>query len=159
VKIPRSKPLVVSLPKEHNYRIEEGKYRARLHKITRTHRQNGSGRAEVLRLVFELMVQGKEHFINLAKVEFPLNLEHGSELRKVLTRLIGKEALADLSGQEFDFETMVGKEADVEIEHIITSRRENYDYPFVQIRDIQPAGTLVETKPVSLPEQPKELVK
>lgn len=145
MKIPNTNPLVFHMPKEHNYRIEEGKYRSRIYKIVRAQRQNGSGCADILRIIFELKVPGKEQFLNLAKAEFNLNLEHGSELRNVVTRLLGKEALAALSGREIDFETMLGREADVEIEHIITSKRENFDYPYVHVRDIQLPGKLVET--------------
>jgi hypothetical protein len=143
MKINDVKPLVYQMPKEHNYRIEEGKYHAHIHKIVRTPRQTGNGCMDNLRFLFELNVPGKEKFLNLAKAEFPLNLEHGSDLRNMLSHLLGKEALAALSGQEIDFEKMVGMEADVEVEHIITSKRDNYDYPFVQVRDIQPPGTLV----------------
>jgi hypothetical protein len=154
MRIPKARPLVVPMPKEHNYKIEEGRYRARIHKIVRTQRQNGSGCADILRIVFELQVPGKENFINLAKAEFPLNLEHGSELRNVLARLLGKDVLAAKSGGEMDFEILLGKEADVEIEHIITNKSDQYDYPFVHVCEIQPPGTLVQVKPVE--PQPKE---
>ena len=96
--------------------------------------------------MFDVTVPGKEKFLNLAKAEFPLNLEHGSDLRNILTRLLGKEVMAELSGQEIDFETLVGREVDVEIEHIVTSKREQYEYPFVQVRDIQLPGQLVKTE-------------
>ena len=154
MKINTVRPLKVQMPKEHNYRIEEGKYRAHIHKVVRTSRQTGNGCMDNLRLVFELNVPGREKFLNLAKAEFPLNLEHGSDLRNVLTRLLGKQAMAELSGGEIDFEKLVGIEADVEIEHIITKKRDNYDYPFVQVRDIQLPGSTV--KPEVKPEQPKE---
>ena len=151
MKIPKAKPIVVPMPREHNYRIGEGRYGSLVHKVVRTGRQNCQGGDEVLRIVFAVNVPGKERFLNLAKAEFALNLEHGSELRNFLVRLIGKESLAALSGQEINFETLVGKPVDVEIEHIITSKRDQYDYPFVRVCDIQPAGTfvkVVEAKPV-----------
>ena len=153
MKIPQTKPLIIPMPKEHNYRIEEGKYRVRIYKLVKTPKQNGLGCVEVLRIVFELNVPGKEQFLNLAKAEFPLTLEHGSELRNVITRLLSKGVLAALSGREIDLEILLGRAADVEIEHIITSKRENYDYPFVQIRDIQLPGTFVK---LDEPTQPKE---
>lgn len=159
MKINKVSPLKYQMPKDHNYGIEAGTYRARIYKIIRTPRQTGNGCMDNLRLMFEMMVQGKEKFLNLAKAEFPLNLEHGSDLLNVITRLLGKEVMAALSGQEIDFEKMVGMEVDVEIEHIITSKSDQCDYPFVQVRDIQKPDTLVNTTPAEdkQPEQPKEV--
>jgi len=146
MKIPKTKPLVVPMPREQNYRIEEGYYSAVIHKIIRTPRLNCQDCGDVLRIVFALNVPGKDKFINLAKAEFPPNLEHGSELRNVLANLLGKEVLAAMSGAEINFEALVGMAVDVQVEHVITSKRDQYDYPFVQVCDIKPAGTLV--KPV-----------
>jgi hypothetical protein len=133
------------MPQEHNYRIEEGYYTGVIQKIVRASRPNCRD-ADILRIVFGLKVPGKENFLNLAKAEFSLNLEHGSELRNVLTRLLGKEALAAKSGGQIDLQSLVGMPVDVQVEHVITSKRDQYDYPLVQVCDIQPAGTLVEVK-------------
>jgi hypothetical protein len=143
--IPRSRPLVRTVPKEHNFRVEAGRYKARIHKITTVPRQNASGCVENLRISFEVFVPGEERHINLAKAEFPYSLEHGSDLHNVLTRLLGRETLLALSGQDFDFETLLGKEVDVEVEHVITEKRALYEYPLVKICDIQPPGTFVKT--------------
>jgi hypothetical protein len=147
MKIPKAKPLVVPMPKVQNYRIEEGYYAAIISKIVRTARPNCQECGDLLRIVFALHVPGKEKFINLAKAEFNLNLEHGSELRNVLATLLGKEVLAAMSGAEINFESLVGMRADVQVEHVITNKRDQYDYPFVQICDIRPAGSLVAAKP------------
>jgi chitinase len=155
MKIPKAKSLIVSMPQEHNYRIEEGYYTGVIHKIVRTPRPNSQDCGDVLRIVFALNVSGKEMFLNLAKAEFNLNLEHGSELRNVLTRLLGKETLAALSGKEINLESLVGTAADVQVEHVTTSKSDLYDYPFVRVCDIQPAGTLVTVKPADAQGQPK----
>jgi hypothetical protein len=152
MRIPKAKPLIVPMPQEHNYRIEEGYYPAVVHKIVRTPRPNCQDCGDVLRFVFALNVPGKEKFLNLAKAEFSLNLEHGSELRNVLVTLLGKEALAALSGKEINFESLVGMAVDVQVEHIITSKSDQYDYPFVQVCDIKPPGTLVAVKPAETKE-------
>jgi len=151
MKIPKTKPLVVPMPKEQNYRIEEGYYSAVIHRIIRTPRPNCQDCGDLLRIVFALNVPGKENFINLAKAEFPLNLEHGSELRNVLANLLGREVLAAMSGAEINLEALVGMVVDVQVEHVITSKRDQYDYPFVQVCDIKPAGTLVAVKPAETP--------
>jgi hypothetical protein len=147
VKIPKAKPLIISVPKDHNYRIAEGYYTGTIHKVLRLPRPNCRDCEDILRIFCALTVPGMEKFLNLAKAEFPLNLEHGAELRDLLSSLLGKEALAALSGGEYDLESLIGKNVDVQVEHIITGKSEQYDYPFVQICDIKPAGTLAKTTP------------
>ena len=158
MRIPRCKPLVVAMPKEHNYRIDEGRYRATIHKILRIARSNGENSGDVLRMVFSLSVPGKEQLLNLAKTEFNLNLEHGSELRKALVILLGKEAVSAMSGNQINFESLVGLPVDVEIEHIRTNKSDQYDYPYVNVCDVQQPGTLLPAKPTLNPE-PKETLK
>jgi hypothetical protein len=63
-----------------------------------------------------------------------------------LTRLFGKQALTDAAGGSFDLAGLEGKEVEIEIEHVNTSRRDEYTYPLVKIRDIQPMKGLVEAK-------------
>lgn len=145
--IPKAKPLVVSVPKDHNYRIPEGYYTGTIHKVLRLPRPNCRDRGDILRILCELTVPGMEKFLNLAKAEFLFSLEPGAELRDLLSTLLGKETLADLSGGAFDLESLVGRNVDVQVEHIITGKSEQYDYPFVHICDIKPAGTLVKPTP------------
>ena len=146
MKIPHQKKLVVPVPREHNYKIPEGRYAAQIHKVTRITRPGSNDCGEMLRIMFVLQVAGKEQFTNLAKAEIPLNLEHGSDLRRVLGQLLGRDQLAAISGGELDLGTLVGLPANVQIEHIRTSKSDEYDYPFVLVTDIQSAGTGADTK-------------
>ena len=146
MKIPQQRRLVVTVPKEHNYKIAEGRYAAKIHKVARVPRPGCPDCGEMLRIMFALQVAGKEQFMNLAKAEIPLSLEHGADLRRVLGRLLGREQLAAVSGGELDLSSLVGVAADVEIEHIRTSKSDDYDYPFVLVTDIQPAGTWIKTE-------------
>jgi hypothetical protein len=41
---------------------------------------------------------------------------------------------------------LVGKPGDVQVEHIITNQSGKFDYPFVHINEVQPAGTWVAVK-------------
>lgn len=145
MKIPQQKHLVVIMPKEHNYKIPEGRYAAQIHKVLRIPRPGCPDCGELLRIMFTLQVAGKEQFKNLAKAEIPLNLEHGSDLRRVLSRLLGREQLAAVSGGELDLGSLVGLPADVEVQHIRTNHSDEFDYPFVLVTDIQPAGTWINT--------------
>ena len=156
MKIPKSNSLVVSVPKERNYHIDEGCYRARIQKFIRVTHQKSMSQGENLRIVFEVTVPGKDKCLNLAKAEFKLDLNQGSELRNVITRLIGKEAMSALSGSSFDFDQLKGMEVEVEIRHIITDKSENYDYPFVKVSDIQKPGTMGLPEPEPQPELVEE---
>ena len=147
---------MVPVPKERNYHIDEGCYRARIHKLIRVTNYNGKGNVDILRIVFEVTVPGKDKCLNLAKAEFKLDLNQGSELRNVITRLIGKEAMSALSGSSFDFDQLKGMEVEVEIRHIITDKSENYDYPFVKVSDIQKPGTMGLPEPEPQPELVEE---
>jgi len=153
MRFPPQRRLVVTMPKEHNYRIEEGRYAAHIHKVVRTPRPNCQDCGDLIRIMFALEIAGKEKFLNLAKAELPFNLEHGSDLRRVLSRLLGREQMGALSGGEFDLETLVGTPADVEVEHIRTNKSDLYDFPFVLVTDIQPRGTFMIANP-----EPMELV-
>ena len=150
MKIPQLRRLVIAVPKEHNYKIPEGRYAAKIHKVSRVSRPGCPDCGELLRIVFVLQVAGNEQFTNLAKAEIPLSLEHGSDLRRVLGRLLGREQLAALSGGELDLSSLVGIAADVEVEHIRTNKSDQYDYPFVLVTDIQPLGTFVAANPKPL---------
>ena len=159
MKIPKAKPLVVQVPKTHNYRIPEGYYTGVIHKVVRVPRSNCRDCGDILRIICALNVPGLEKFLNLAKAELPLSLEHGAELRDFLAALLGKDALAALSGGELNLESLVGMSVDVQVEHITTSKSDSYDYPFVKICDIKPAGTWVKTTQPDKPEPKKEETK
>jgi hypothetical protein len=145
--IPKAKPLVVSVPKDSNFRIPEGRYKARIKSVSKKFIEKLDGTGEKLKLLFEVQVPSLPKTLNLAKAEFDLDMNTGSELRNVLTRLFGKQAIAEAAGGSFDLAGLEGKEVEIEIEHVITSRRDEYTYPLVKIRDIQPVCGLVAAKP------------
>ena len=55
--------------------------------------------------------------------------------------------MIEASGSTFDLEQLVNMEVEVEIEHVITSRRDEYSYPLVRVRDIRRPGTMQLTMP------------
>jgi hypothetical protein len=144
--IPKSKPLMVPVPKTTNFRIPEGSYRSKISSVRKQYVEKLASTGETVKLLFEVQVPSLQKTVNLAKAEFRLDLNPGSELHNVLTRLFGKQALADKAGGEFDLGELEGMTVDIEIEHVITNRRDEYDYPLVKVRDIQIAGTLVKAE-------------
>jgi len=140
--IPKCKPLVIPVPRESNFRIPEGRYRAKITSVRKMTVERLDGASEVLRLLFEMQVPSLPNTQNLAKAEYRLDLNSGSDLRNMLTRLLGKQVFADASGRTFDLEQLVSMDVEVEIEHVTTSRRDEYSYPLVRVRDIRKPGTM-----------------
>ena len=136
------KPLVVSVPKDTNFHIPEGKYRAKISSVKKVPKQKINDNCDMLRILFEVLVPKLHRMVNLAKAEYPLNMHGGSELRNVLTRLLGKQVFADAAGDSFDLEQLTGMDVEIEIEHVITNRRDEYTYPLVKVRDIRKPGTM-----------------
>jgi hypothetical protein len=137
----------IPVPRESTFKLREGRYSAKIKTARRKDRQNAKGSTPYLRILFSVNVPGQERYECLAKADFPLNLENGSDLRNVINRLLGKEYLANLSGQEFDFSVLEGLDCEVELEHVDLDGRENYDYPLVVVKDIQKPGSMCLTQP------------
>lgn len=140
--IPKPKPLVVPVPHGNNFHIPEGQYRAKVTNVRKATVERLDGAGEVLRLVFEVQVPSLPKRKNLAKAEYRLDLNPGSDLRNVLSRWLGQQVFADASGGSFDLSQLIDMEVEVEIEHVITSQREKYEYPLVRVRDIRKPGTM-----------------
>ena len=63
------KPLVVSVPKDTNFHIPEGKYRAKISSVKKVPMQKLNGTGEMLRILFEVLVPKLPRTVNLAKAE------------------------------------------------------------------------------------------
>jgi hypothetical protein len=135
-------PLEVPVPKDTNFHIPEGKYRAKISSVKKQFVEKSAGTGENVRLLFEAQVPSLPKTVNLAKAEFRLDMNSGSELRNVLTRLFDKQVLSDAAGSTFNLQQLVDMDVEIEIEHVITSRRDEYSYPLVKVRDIQKPGTM-----------------
>jgi hypothetical protein len=144
---PNYRKTTIPVPRESTFKLPEGKYSAKIKSTRIKDRQNAKGSTPFLRIQFSVTVPGQERHECLAKADFPLNLDNGSDLRNVINRLLGKEYLANLSGQEFDFAALEGIDCEIELEHVDLEGRENYDYPLVQVKDIQKPGSLCLTGP------------
>jgi len=134
--------LTAQVPKEQTFKFGEGRYSAKIKKGRRKDRQNAEGANPYIRILFRVNVPGLERYECLAKADFPLNLENGTDLRNIINRLLGKDYLANLSGQEFDFAVLEGLDCEIEVEHVNLEGREKYDYPLVVVKDIQKPGTM-----------------
>jgi hypothetical protein len=139
--------LTVTVPKESTFKLPEGSFPAQIKSIRKLHKQNAKGSVPWVRFLFKVKVPGLERFECLAKQDFPLNLENGTDLRNIIDRLLGKRYLASLSGQPFDLEVLIDQDCEIELEHVNLDGRENFDFPLVVVRDIQLPGTMCLTVP------------
>lgn len=141
--IPKAKPLLVPVPKVSNWRIPEGKYHAKIKSVNKKFIEKLDGTEDAARMLFEVQVPSLPKTINLAKAEFPIDLNPGSELHNIYSRLLGKAALVDAAGGALNLKQVEDMDVEIEIEHFTTSRRDEYEYPLVKVRDIQRHGKLV----------------
>jgi hypothetical protein len=82
----------------------------------------------------------------LAKAEFRDCMDRGSELCNVVTRLMGKAAVEAAADGVLVIEPLENMDVEIEINHKITSRREEYEYPLVEVVDIQKPGSMCLTE-------------
>ena len=145
--------LTVTVPKESTFKNPEGRYSAQIKSVRKLDKQNARGSNPFARFLFTVNVPGMERFDCLAKADFPLNLNNGSDLRNIINRLLGKQYLASLSGQQFSLDALSSIDCEIELEHVDLDGRENFDFPLVVVRDIQLPGTMRLTRPVVQDEQ------
>jgi len=134
--------LTVTVPKDSTFKLPEGEYSAKIKSVRKLDKQNARGSNHFVRFLFLVNVPGLERFDCLAKADFPLNLENGSDLRNIINRLLGKDYLANLSGQQFSLEVLNGLDSELSLEHVNLDSREDFDFPLVVVRDIQRPGTM-----------------
>jgi hypothetical protein len=126
----------IDVPLQNPYHAPVGTF----HAIVREARKGGSGRPTV-RFTFGLNVPGSstEYRANLELVE---SMNSGSDLWHLLCKLVGRKAVQECKGGKFDLNTLVGLQCAVETGHIYNDEAE-HDFPFVVVRDVQEAGSLV----------------
>jgi len=142
VKIPpETKHLYLNLPKKVNFHIPEGRYQAKIIGIKKIDASDQSLKSARLKFVLEVQVPTLPKMQNLANAEFKCDLGEGSELRALLIRFLGKEVVEEAAGSQLDIQALENREVTIEVEHIITNRRHEYEYPLVRVSGIQPAKT------------------
>jgi hypothetical protein len=135
---------MIILPKKSSYDLPEGSYRVFLQNAFE-HKQSDKGRAgQVLRLVFQVVslkhprctyLAGKNYSLSdAAKLANDLDSWLGDELNK----LVDKNGAISIE----KFETLKGKEADIDVVHIDNDR----DTAFRHVQRILPPGTLVDDR-------------
>jgi hypothetical protein len=108
-------------------------------------KQTAKGSQPWVRFVFEVDVPGMQHQCPCAGRNFVLDLNPGSDLRNFLESWLGRAYFVAHSGQDLDFDTLIGKDADLTLSHY---EGENYAKPLVLIECIYPSNTIKTVQPV-----------
>ena len=134
--------MIATTSKNDKFDAPEGDYRGKLCRATTVpNKTTAAGGEDRIRLVFEIetpKIPGRRY---LAGKNYEPSLAKGSKLREDLASWRGHDLTPrEKANKAVDFEGMVGRPADLVIEHCYNNR---YAKPFVSIKAIYPPGTLV----------------
>lgn len=148
-------PLLCPIPLDETYDLPQGRYRARLVKVRPETKLSHRGPTHLIRLLFEVQIPSLKNRIPMAGRNFTLDLRRQSDLRGFLEAWKGAELFVD-GADSFDFEQLVGGEADIVLRHITNA---NHPRPYVLVESIHPPGTKRLTeKPVLVAKPCEELI-
>jgi hypothetical protein len=142
--------ITANIPAVTTFDLPAGNYRSRLLRTKRIFKQTSRGAQEWVRLVFEVQVPSMSRQCPCAGRNFVKDLSPGSDLRNFLESWLGHDYFVARSGQDLDFDTLNGMEADVTLSHY---EGDHYDKPLVIIEQIYPSGTL---KVAEMPHEPDD---
>lgn len=133
--------MIAEIPREKNFDLPEGRFKAHISNLTPQIKQAGSGPQDWVRISFGVTVPRlSERYDTMAGRNFKWDFNPGSDLRNFLSGLLGKEWFAQRSGQNVCFDSLVGMECEVELEH---KQGEGYDKPLVLVTNIRPASSSI----------------
>lgn len=131
--------IIVKVPAAKTFDLPCGQFRATLDQIKPITKQTKKGPQQWVRLVFQVQVPEMTDQIPCAGRNFPLDLNPGSDLRNFLESWLGSDFFASLSNKDLDFDTLIGKQADICLSHF---QGEEYSKPHVNIENAYPPSTL-----------------
>jgi hypothetical protein len=134
----------IEVPQQTSFHTPAGQFSATIRSIKRT-RRSWSSQHPIIRFIFNVNVPGS-NVQYLAKLDLQENLQEGSDLWNVLCRLVGRKALRDCSGGQFDLNKLVGLSCDIETQHSYDNK-EDHEFPLVLVTDLTEAGGLVCVNP------------
>jgi hypothetical protein len=138
-----NEPMIATTSKNDKFDAPEGDYRGKLCRATTVpNKTTAAGTGEDrIRLVFEIESPAHPGRRYLAGKNYEPSLAKDSKLREDLASWRGHDLMPrEKANKAVDFEGMVGRPADLIIEHCYNNR---YAKPFVSIKAIYPPGTLI----------------
>jgi hypothetical protein len=134
------------IPPVTTFDLPEGLYHATLTQYRPMTKQTKKGPQEWVRLLFEVQIPEMANQIPCAGRNFQLDLNAGSDLRNFLEVWLGSDFFKEKSNQELNFDTLMGKGADVKLSHYLGG---DYEKPLVIIDNAFPLNSqkVAESKP------------
>lgn len=126
------------IPAVKTFDLPAGLFNATLTQYKPMTRQTKRGPQEWVRLLFEVQVPEMANQIPCAGRNFQVDLNPGSDLRNFLEVWLGDDFFKAKSNQEFNFDTLIGKEGDIQLSHYLG---DDNDKPFVSIDNVFPKGS------------------
>ena len=136
--------MMLNIEKLKCFDLPEGNYRARFTENKPILKMKDGKSVNYCRLLFEV-TQGSQ-IDKCAGRNFLPCLVKNSQLREFLCSWLGSGVFETTSSRKFELDSLIGKEADIVIRHIINGPDMP---PFCQLAAIYPAGTLVTEPPCS----------
>ena len=148
--------IIKKIPAAKTFDLPAGIYAATLTQIKPITKQTKKGTQEWVRLIYEVQVPEMANQIPCAGRNLLLDLNPGSDLRNLLEVWLGQDFFNAKSNQDFDFDTLIGKQGDIQLSHYLGGDNEK---PFVSIDNIFPLNSqrLTVAKPQTA--APSNLVK
>jgi hypothetical protein len=134
---PRRNSLEIPVPSTSAFHLPEGIYQAQIYQIKTIYKETANGTEEWIRLLFDVRIPGRNDEC-MAKADYKKSLEFGLPLRNVITRLLGKAALEEAAGQNFNLDRLIGYECLIELAHDDRHNKKKYIHPLVVVRNINP---------------------
>ena len=126
------------IPAVKTFDLPAGTYHATLTQYKPMTKQTKKGPVEWVRLLFEVTIPEMANQIPCAGRNFPLDLNAGSDLRNFLEVWLGEDFFKAKSNQELDFDTLIGKEGDIQLSHYLG---DDNSKPFVSIDNVFPLNS------------------
>jgi hypothetical protein len=127
----------VVIPREQTYKLNPGRFRAKIQNVTFKKAKGTKGQNCCLH--FEAQVPGMERYECCARAVFPLDLQPNSQLRTFLEGLLGTQFFSERAGQPVDLNAVLrNKDCEIDLVHG-PHDEDRFDWPMVLVANASPA--------------------
>ena len=127
------------IEKKRDFNCPQGNFRALMTNIRPQHNFDHGKMVSCVRLTLDVEAPGNEENTITVARNFTPSLEPGSPLRQILESWLGKEFFNQNTGNKFELDDLLGRKADITVEHIQNKGRPN---PYCHLAAMYPPGTL-----------------
>ena len=130
--------ITAEIPREVTFDLPEGRYAATVSDVRQVLKQSGTKPQQNIRFLFDVTIPGlSEQMDTMAGRTFKLDLNPGSDLRNWLSGLLGSKFFKERAGQYINFDSLIGNDCEVKLEHLYGN---GFDRPLVVVAQIFPVN-------------------